>query len=349
LITAPSTHVCAARAYENQVGYGTDCGNENYVSASGTSMSTPMVAGVIALLLEANPSATEQEIINSFMSADQKVFTNHPNSEEGYGRVNAQKAINNITNCKLYRDGGHLDSDKPKCMSNFDAVESAYQMRTYFWSNNFVNCDCNVNYDSSIDSVSVNGQNYVDDVCVNRTDNIMVDVSVTNSGIYQQNSWYLGVEFWNVSDYKNIGTRDPKGRINAFYNGDDGSHGCIENPDPSHSSPGYCPSGVDCRILRESKTANGKLDVGETITVRCQAPASFYPVSTENNRIMFWIHERDTSQDANGNSIAGEWWLDALSKVESLAPRVKIYYPTSTCSSVKKGSPGCAGGKCFRI
>jgi hypothetical protein len=356
LVTAPGFHICAARAFEGQDQslWTEDCGIADYVSGSGTSMATPMVAGTVALLLQASPTASRDNIMKSLANADQKIFKGNPNFEEGYGRVNAQKAINNITNCKLYRDGGHLDSDKPKCMSNFDMTESVNQMRTYFWSNIFGDCDCNVNYDSSIDKVSVNGQNYVDDVCVNRTDNIVVDVSVTNSGIYQQNSWYLGVEFWNVSDYTLVhqgGSYEQyrSGRINAFYNGGDGSYGCVANPDPVHGPIGSCPSGVDCRILSESKIANGILDVGETITVRCQAPASFYPVSTGNNRIMFWIHERDTSQDANGNGIAGEWWWDALSNVESTAPRVKIYYPTNTCPLVKKGSPGCSGVRCFRI
>jgi hypothetical protein len=177
------------------------------------------------------------------------------------------------------------------------------------------------------------------DVSVISTDNIYVDIDVKNTASNQQSSWYVGTEFWNVSDYTLVKPGGPydayrSGRINAYYNGKDGTHGCVLNPDPLHGPSGSCPTGVDCRITSESVNTNGKLDAGETIRLRCQVPASFYPPSTGNKRIMFWIHERDFTQDAGGNGNAGnDWWTDALARVEISKVRVKINCKTGATDS----------------
>lgn len=331
MITAPGTHVCGARGFEGQPTGAQDCGNLDYASDSGTSMATPMVAGTAALLMEANPSANNVTIRDALrFTADQKIFPNHPNMEEGYGRLNSQKAINNITNCKLkYPNAGYQDTVLPKCSNyNYNSYSSANQMREYSWSNSIANCDCNAKFDSYINSVSVNGFTNGDTV-VNNIQNITVDVYVKNTGLNQQSLWYLGAEFWNVSNYNDFNTKDTKGRINAFYNGKDGTKGCTNTPG------GSCPAGVSCSIVSESATANGKLDAGETIRVRCQVPASFYPLSSGNQRVMFRIHERDLGQDAGNNGNSGnDWWTDALATVEPTSVRVIVTKPCNCLGDI---------------
>jgi len=227
--------------------------------------------------------------------------------------------------CNNY-DGGYLDDTTSplKCSGyNYASYTSANQMRDYTCS--YVSCDsCGVNFDSYITQVSVNGITS-GDVTVSETDDIVVDVNIRNTGSSQQGWWYMGVEFWNVSNPSDPwGTRDFKGRINSYYNAKYGTHGCDPNPDPT-VEPGNCPPGVDCSIISESVNTNGLLDVGETITVRCKAPASFYGFTDNNERIMFWIHERDLGQDTANNGNAGDnWWTDALSIREPAEVRVNI-------------------------
>ena len=65
---------------------------------SGTSMSAPIVAGTIALMLEANPYLTHEEIRNLFTStavADEQSLSRGalPNGAWGYGKLNAFKAM----------------------------------------------------------------------------------------------------------------------------------------------------------------------------------------------------------------------------------------------------------------
>ena len=78
---------------------------ENYTSIiEGTSATTPMVAGVIALMLEANPDLTWRDIQHILVRASQKVDSSHPgwfrtesnrdyNNAYGYGLVNANTAV----------------------------------------------------------------------------------------------------------------------------------------------------------------------------------------------------------------------------------------------------------------
>lgn len=109
-VTAPGFDVCAARADGTTMG-DLDCGNDNYVRASGTSMATPMVAGLIALLKEIKPDASYDEIINSIKFGDILIDYHSDFSEyhRGFGRINISKAAECI-NCNL-RDGWYCNGD----------------------------------------------------------------------------------------------------------------------------------------------------------------------------------------------------------------------------------------------
>lgn len=67
-----------------------------YAYSMGTSMSSPMVAGVVALMLEANPKLTPgiaQYILKETASRDSYTTANPDSSIWGYGKLNAYRAV----------------------------------------------------------------------------------------------------------------------------------------------------------------------------------------------------------------------------------------------------------------
>ncbi|MEU1192475.1 S8 family serine peptidase [Streptomyces sp. NPDC005859] len=89
-ITAPGTAITAARAAGTTMGTPVD---EYYTTSSGTSMATPHVAGAAALVAQAHPDWTGQQIKQALASTAK---TNTVNSvfEQGDGRVDAVRAVN---------------------------------------------------------------------------------------------------------------------------------------------------------------------------------------------------------------------------------------------------------------
>ena len=70
----------------------------NYTDFNGTSSSTPIVAGIAALMLSANPTLTEKEVRDIIKQTADKVghvpYDRGHNHRMGFGRVNALKAVN---------------------------------------------------------------------------------------------------------------------------------------------------------------------------------------------------------------------------------------------------------------
>ncbi|HNP99661.1 MAG TPA: S8 family serine peptidase, partial [Bacteroidia bacterium] len=68
--------------------------------SSGTSMSSPVVAGIAALYLQKNPTARWDEVKNAIINcADEDAFTgnNLPDNRWGYGKINAYAAVKGCT------------------------------------------------------------------------------------------------------------------------------------------------------------------------------------------------------------------------------------------------------------
>lgn len=90
-VCAPGTDIYSAKS-------GT---YDEYVSKSGTSASAPHVAGVVALMLEANPDLTPEKIKNILRSTAEPgktVFIQPtPNNQYGWGTIDALRAIENCT------------------------------------------------------------------------------------------------------------------------------------------------------------------------------------------------------------------------------------------------------------
>jgi len=71
--------------------------NGSYAIVSGTSMSCPHVSGVIALMLNANPSATPSQIFTALQISSENPNTSGKDDDLGYGIVNALAAVEEIS------------------------------------------------------------------------------------------------------------------------------------------------------------------------------------------------------------------------------------------------------------
>ncbi|RLT36576.1 MAG: hypothetical protein DWI57_14640 [Chloroflexi bacterium] len=87
-ISAPGTKIIAARATGTAMGTPLD---DNYTSAQGTSMATPHVAGLCALILKANPRLTPAEVKR--ILRDTSINLNLDANSQGQGRVDALAAV----------------------------------------------------------------------------------------------------------------------------------------------------------------------------------------------------------------------------------------------------------------
>jgi hypothetical protein len=86
-IVAPGVNIWSS--WSCHEGYLQTCNTSDFRQASGTSMSSPHVAGVVALMLDANPALTVEEVKNALYSTATDV-----GSFDGNGRVNALAAVN---------------------------------------------------------------------------------------------------------------------------------------------------------------------------------------------------------------------------------------------------------------
>jgi len=87
-------------------GVSTACASPNnptsYSTANGTSLSCPLVAGAAALVLQANPSASNMQILQALRNTASNA--NSPNNEYGWGIINAYNAAFAVTSLS----GGEL-------------------------------------------------------------------------------------------------------------------------------------------------------------------------------------------------------------------------------------------------
>ncbi len=87
----------AAKATGTNAGKGT----QYYLPMSGTSMATPMTAGTVALLLQANPKLTPAQVKAALEKTAKPLGSSVPNNDYGYGRVQAKAALDYVTGGKL--------------------------------------------------------------------------------------------------------------------------------------------------------------------------------------------------------------------------------------------------------
>src|SRR3989344_675018 len=99
-VVAPGVDICAAQYDSAWATSG--CYDADHIAISGTSMATPHVSGLAALLLQAHPQWTPEQVKMALRSS--AVDLGNDITEQGYGRVNATAAVL-IDNPPI----GHLD------------------------------------------------------------------------------------------------------------------------------------------------------------------------------------------------------------------------------------------------
>ncbi len=79
-------------------------GNGGILYGDGTSFSAPIVSGILALLLEANPNLTREQVEQILAKTSDKIgdvsYENGHNLKYGYGKINAKKAIDEAVRLK---------------------------------------------------------------------------------------------------------------------------------------------------------------------------------------------------------------------------------------------------------
>lgn len=85
-LCAPGVRISAAQA-------GTP---DRFVAYSGTSMASPFAAGVVALMLEANPYLTPDEVRDLLIGTAQDWGKPGPDNDYGHGRINGYRAVQRI-------------------------------------------------------------------------------------------------------------------------------------------------------------------------------------------------------------------------------------------------------------
>ncbi len=101
----------------------------NYIEMDGTSMATPCVAGVLAMLLEANPNLTPAELDSIIELTSTRVGNTMKNNRVGAGRVDALAAVN-----ALFHHGPTgltADFDGEQVDLNWEAAPEAVTYEVY--------------------------------------------------------------------------------------------------------------------------------------------------------------------------------------------------------------------------
>ncbi len=95
-ICFPGVHITAARAREARIG--TPASEPGYSILSGTSMATPHAAGACALLLEANPTYSPQQVKDALMNSAKNLGLDANTQGKGRGDVLAAFKLSSISN-----------------------------------------------------------------------------------------------------------------------------------------------------------------------------------------------------------------------------------------------------------
>lgn len=139
----------------------------------GTSMSSPMVAGTLALWLEANPNLTPEDVREIFSeTAIRDEWTgSQPNNTWGYGKLDAWGGLKKVLELNGIEENYIAESD------NGVKVFANNGLLNILFTNNINNCSISV-YDITgkiITNKFIGSANAGDEICINK---------ISNKGIY---------------------------------------------------------------------------------------------------------------------------------------------------------------------
>lgn len=130
-VVAPGNWIIAARASGTSMGQPI---NDYYTAAPGTSMATPHVAGIAALILQAHPSWTPDKVKTALIeTADIVAPSEIADIAYGAGRVNAYKAAYYDSLSKLVFTG--YVANKGSATHSFEVSGASFLTATLYWDN----------------------------------------------------------------------------------------------------------------------------------------------------------------------------------------------------------------------
>ena len=134
-IVAPGFSICAAQSSQdilNSQGLDLHCIDDKHIAISGTSMATPHVAGVVALIKQKHSDWSPDDIKNVLKST--AVDIKESIEKQGYGRIDAEKVVRlnhsmsiaNIETISLFRTFNRIDINGTAQGKGFGSYEVYY-------------------------------------------------------------------------------------------------------------------------------------------------------------------------------------------------------------------------------
>ncbi|KKQ97399.1 MAG: Cell wall/surface repeat protein [Candidatus Woesebacteria bacterium GW2011_GWB1_39_12] len=93
-VVAPGKDILSTKSSQNNICYDAITVGSNYCRLNGTSMSTPHVTGLAALILAFNPNLNNEEVRQIIRQGADDLGSTGKDFNFGYGRINATKSIN---------------------------------------------------------------------------------------------------------------------------------------------------------------------------------------------------------------------------------------------------------------
>ena len=261
--------------------------NDGFATMSGTSMATPCVAGVMALMLEKNPDLTPAEICMILENTSVKLTPNKTNTT-GSGRVDALAAINAIDNGDFEFVGYNINDDNEETGNGNANLNPLEQVKL------------NVTFENESE-VSYNNVK-----AVLRTNNVMVriDDSIAQINSIGANETISIIDEFEFLVDETIQIKSLLGFDVCFYDANDEFIGQFRIPVEVYGKQLEYSS----IIIKNDNNGNGLLEPGETADFGVVfnnngnelAPGINAVLSCENSKVTI------NTNEASFSSIAGE-------------------------------------------
>ena len=124
-VVAPGVYICAAYAKDISIWNNRKCLDNTHVAISGTSMATPHVAGAVALIKQAHPSWTPEEIKSALKNTavslgPPDVHLIYPTVQQGTGKIDVLNTVKSINIQESWNFGIYTNQ---KIFNNYNKIQ----------------------------------------------------------------------------------------------------------------------------------------------------------------------------------------------------------------------------------